>query len=117
MVFLIQNTQNRDTQALQLKLDELIRATRGARNLMLALDKMDDDQLKRLQALYEKLGEKEKAERSKRKRASDDERHERFSSRPKFRAQTSSPAAPCAKSVPPRRANPSRPRRCAVPAR
>ncbi len=67
MVFLIQNTQNRDTQALQLKLDELIRATRGARNLMLALDKMDDDQLKRLQALYEKLGEKEKAEEIKTK--------------------------------------------------
>lgn len=61
MVFLIQNTQNRDTQALQLKLDELIRATKGAHNLMLALDKMDDSQLKRLQALYEKLGEDEEA--------------------------------------------------------
>jgi len=66
MVFLIQNTQNRDTQALQLKLDELIRANKGAHNLMLALDKMDDDQLKRLQALYEKLGEGEDAEKTKR---------------------------------------------------
>lgn len=65
MVFLIQNTQNRDTQALQLKLDELIRATKGAHNLMLALDKMDDQQLKRLQTLYEKLGEGEDAEKTK----------------------------------------------------
>lgn len=67
MVFLIQNTQNRDTQALQLKLDELIRATKGAHNLMLALDKMDDNQLKRLQALYEKLGEEEDTEETKMK--------------------------------------------------
>jgi len=65
MVFLIQNTQNRDTQALQLKLDELIRATKGAHNLMLALDKMDDTQLKRLQSLYEKLGEDEEAKDTK----------------------------------------------------
>jgi len=65
MVFLIQNTQNRDTQALHLKLDELIRATKGAHNLMLALDKMDDDQLKRLQALYEKLGEGERSKEQK----------------------------------------------------
>jgi low affinity Fe/Cu permease len=62
MVFLIQNTQNRDTQALQLKLDELIRATRGAHNLMLGLDKMDDAQLKRLQALYEKLADQDTQE-------------------------------------------------------
>src|SRR5689334_22841717 len=65
MVFLIQDTQNRDTQALRLKLDELIRATKGAHNLMLALDKMDDSQLKRRQALYEKLGENEEAKRPK----------------------------------------------------
>src|ERR1041384_637776 len=45
MVFLIQSTQSRDTQALHLKIDELIRATKGARNLMLALDKLDDKQL------------------------------------------------------------------------
>ena len=65
MVFLIQNTQNRDTQALHLKLDELIRATKGAHNLMLALDKMDDEQLERLQTLYEKLGEGEESKEEK----------------------------------------------------
>jgi low affinity Fe/Cu permease len=55
MVFLIQNTQNRDTQALQLKLDELIRSTEGAHNLMLDLEHLDDEHLERLQKIYEKL--------------------------------------------------------------
>ena len=41
MVFLIQNTQNRDTQALQLKLDESMRVTKGASNRMLNLEEMD----------------------------------------------------------------------------
>jgi len=54
MVFLIQNTQNRDTQALQLKLDELIRVTKGARNLLLDLEHLDDEHLDRLQKVYEK---------------------------------------------------------------
>jgi low affinity Fe/Cu permease len=58
MVFLIQNTQNRDTQALQLKLDELIRATKGARNLLLDLEQMDDAQIEQLRAVYERLGQK-----------------------------------------------------------
>jgi low affinity Fe/Cu permease len=56
MVFLIQNTQNRDTQALQLKLDELIRSTEGAHNRMLDLEHLDDEQLERLRKIYEKLG-------------------------------------------------------------
>jgi low affinity Fe/Cu permease len=58
MVFLIQNTQNRDTQALHLKLDELIRVTKGARNLMLDLEELDDEQLERLRMVYERLGQK-----------------------------------------------------------
>jgi low affinity Fe/Cu permease len=48
MVFLIQNTQNRDTTAIQLKLDELIRANEKARNGMLALEDLTENQLKRL---------------------------------------------------------------------
>jgi low affinity Fe/Cu permease len=55
MVFLIQNTQNRDAHAVHLKLDELIRASRTARNSLLALEDMDDDQLRELQAQFEDL--------------------------------------------------------------
>ena len=62
MVFLIQNTQNRDTQALQLKLDELIRVTKGAHNLMLDLEQLDDEHLERLRQLYEKLANKARSE-------------------------------------------------------
>ena len=58
MVFLIQNTQNRDTQEIHLKLDELIRVTKGARNLLLDLEELDDKQLERLRAVYERLGQK-----------------------------------------------------------
>jgi low affinity Fe/Cu permease len=56
MVFLIQRTQNRDTQAVHLKLDELIRVTKGARNVMLDLEHMDDEYLTRLREIYESLG-------------------------------------------------------------
>jgi low affinity Fe/Cu permease len=49
MVFLIQNTQNRDTEALRLKLDELILSTRTARNAFVDLDDLDDDQLAQLE--------------------------------------------------------------------
>ncbi len=48
MVFLIQNTQNRDTAAIQLKLDELIRSNQNARNRMISLEDLTEDQLKRL---------------------------------------------------------------------
>jgi low affinity Fe/Cu permease len=67
MVFLIQNTQNRDTQALQLKLDELIRATKGARNLVLDLENMDDEQLARLRQVYERLASKARGDHETRK--------------------------------------------------
>jgi len=62
MVFIIQNTQNRDTQALQLKLDELIRVSKGAHNLMLDLEQLDDEHLERLHQLYEKLANKARGE-------------------------------------------------------
>jgi low affinity Fe/Cu permease len=52
MVFLIQNTQNRDTAAIQLKLDELIRANQQARNRMLTLEDLSEDELKRLKETF-----------------------------------------------------------------
>lgn len=55
MVFLIQNTQNRDTAAIQLKLDELIRATHGAHNALLDLEELDEKMLEAFRARYERL--------------------------------------------------------------
>ena len=58
MVFLIQNTQNRDAKAVHLKLDELIRAVGPARNKLVDLEKLSDDELKTLEAEFEKLRKK-----------------------------------------------------------
>ena len=58
MVFLIQNTQNRDAKAVHLKLDELIRALGGARNKLVDLEKLSDDDLKTLETEFEKLRKK-----------------------------------------------------------
>jgi low affinity Fe/Cu permease len=55
MVFLIQSTQNRDTEAIQIKLDELIRATQGAHNALLDLEELEEDQLDAFRAKYEAL--------------------------------------------------------------
>ena len=55
MVFLIQNTQNRDTQAIQLKLDELIRATQGAHNVLLDLEELEDENLEAFRVKYQAL--------------------------------------------------------------
>jgi low affinity Fe/Cu permease len=55
MVFLIQNTQNRDTAAIQLKLDELIRATEGAHNALMDLEELDEKLLDHFRAKYERL--------------------------------------------------------------
>ena len=52
MVFLIQNTQNRDTEAIQLKLDELIRATRGAHNALLDLEELEERELDSFRGRY-----------------------------------------------------------------
>jgi low affinity Fe/Cu permease len=55
MVFLIQNTQNRDSGAIQLKLDELIRATKGAHNAVLDLEELTQEDLDTFGKLYQKL--------------------------------------------------------------
>ena len=55
MVFVIQNTQNRDTEALQIKLDELIRATQGASDTLMDLEEMAEQQLDHLHEHYETL--------------------------------------------------------------
>lgn len=61
MVFLIQSTQNRDTEALQVKLDELIRAMKGAHNALLDLEELDEKELDLIRAHYEKLAERARA--------------------------------------------------------
>ena len=55
MVFLIQNTQNRDTEAIQVKLDELIRATRGAHNALLDLEELEEENLDAFKRKYQAL--------------------------------------------------------------
>jgi low affinity Fe/Cu permease len=55
MVFLIQNTQNRDTKALHLKLDELLRGVTGARTSLVDLEDLSDEELDRLQREFERL--------------------------------------------------------------
>jgi low affinity Fe/Cu permease len=55
MVFLIQNTQYRDSEAIQIKLDELIRAVDGAHNALLDLEELEDHELDRIHATYERL--------------------------------------------------------------
>ncbi len=55
MVFLIQNTQNRDTEAIQVKLDELIRATQGAHNALLDLEELEEESLDAFKQRYQML--------------------------------------------------------------
>ncbi len=59
MVFVIQNTQNRDTASMHIKLDELIRVTKKARNVLLDLDHFDDSELEKLRQDYERLAREE----------------------------------------------------------
>ena len=59
MVFVIQNTQNRDNDILHLKIDELVRATKDAHNALLSLDGLDLPQLEKLREEYKKIGEGE----------------------------------------------------------
>jgi low affinity Fe/Cu permease len=59
MVFLIQNTQNRDAKAIHLKLDELIRGVKGARTSMVNLEQLSDEDLERLHKEFERLHKRE----------------------------------------------------------
>jgi low affinity Fe/Cu permease len=58
MVFLIQNTQNRDARALHLKMDELISAVQGAKNSMIDIEDLPEEDLRRLQRQFEQLGKR-----------------------------------------------------------
>jgi low affinity Fe/Cu permease len=62
MVFLIQNTQNRDSTAVQLKLDELIRALDGAHNTLLDLEELEEKDLEQLRDVYEELARRARAQ-------------------------------------------------------
>ncbi len=64
MVFLIQNTQNRDTEAIQVKLDELIRATQGAHNALLDLEELEQDNLDSFRTKYQALASAARVELS-----------------------------------------------------
>ena len=59
MVFLIQNTQNRDNDELHIKIDELLRSTRRAHNALLGLDDLDADTLRELRERYQRMGERD----------------------------------------------------------
>lgn len=62
MVFLIQSTQNRDAEAMQVKLDELIRTTKGAKNELLDLEELEEDELDRIRASYERMAQRARDE-------------------------------------------------------
>jgi low affinity Fe/Cu permease len=64
MVFVIQNTQNRDTAAMHIKIDELIRVTQKARNVLLDLEEVDDATLEKLRKDYGQLARKAKSQTS-----------------------------------------------------
>ncbi len=70
MVFLIQNTQNRDSKAMQLKLDELIRAVKEARNELLDLEELSDEDLKKLETQFQRLRKKAEHDGHQRQRVS-----------------------------------------------
>lgn len=64
MVFLIQNTQNRDGKAVQIKLDELLRATKGARQWYAGLEEMTDDEIAQLNAEFQEFAHRPGAARA-----------------------------------------------------
>ncbi|MBD9515819.1 low affinity iron permease family protein [Pseudomonas sp. PDM22] len=78
MVFLIQSTQNRDTDALHIKIDELLRTTHHAHRVLMGLDDMGSEELQKLRKTYEEMGEENNAtEGSPQKVANREEQQER----------------------------------------
>jgi low affinity Fe/Cu permease len=73
MVFVIQNTQNRDTAAIHIKLDELIRVTQKARNVLLDLETLDDSELEKLREDYIRLAQDEIPRHLERRRSRSDD--------------------------------------------
>jgi low affinity Fe/Cu permease len=71
MVFLIQNTQTRDAEAVQIKLDELIRVTEGAHNWLMKLEELGGEEFTRIRIQYEKLAERSQAEEKNGKKDTD----------------------------------------------
>ena len=67
MVFLIQNTQNRDSEAVQIKLDELVRSHRPANNALLDLEELEEEELDEMRKHYETLAQRSRDRREKRK--------------------------------------------------
>jgi len=67
MVFLIQNTQNRDAEVMQIKLDELIRAIENAHNALLDLEELNDEEIDLVRADYEKLAQDARAKLQRRR--------------------------------------------------
>jgi low affinity Fe/Cu permease len=68
MVFLIQSSQNRDSEAIQIKLDELIRALDGAHNALLDLENLEEDELDEIRKEYELLADKARKALNKKQR-------------------------------------------------
>jgi low affinity Fe/Cu permease len=93
MVFLIQNTQNRDGAAMQIKLDELIRALKGAHNELADLEDMSERELEQVKAHYTQLAEKARTKLQKRPRERDDDQAETGSSRGSGKAATKASTA------------------------
>ncbi len=62
MIFLIRNAQNRESEAVQLKLDELIRATKAAQNTLLDIEELSEEDLDRIKARFERLARTARAE-------------------------------------------------------
>jgi low affinity Fe/Cu permease len=93
MVFLIQNTQNRDGAAMQIKLDELIRALQGAHNELVDLEDMSDRELEQVKAHYTQLAEKARTQLQERPRERDEDQAETGSSRGSGNAATKASTA------------------------